>query len=54
MDWFVQSKIKDSLRNVEGALSRIKRILIDLRSNHDLLNNQLKEREEDVRSILEE
>lgn len=54
VDWFVQSKIKDSLRNVEGALSRIKRILIDLRSNHDLLNNQLKEREEDVRSILEE
>ena len=53
VDWFVQSKIKDSLRNVESTLSRIKRILIDLRSNHDLLNNQLKEREEEVRDILQ-
>ncbi|NLM04992.1 MAG: hypothetical protein GX214_08235 [Clostridiales bacterium] len=53
VDWFVQSKIKDSLRSVESALSRIKGILIDLRSNYDLLSYQLKEKEEEVRTILE-
>lgn len=53
VDWFVQSKINDSLRSVETALSKINSILIDLRKNYSILNNQIREREEQVKTILE-
>ncbi|MDR7871140.1 MAG: hypothetical protein RIN55_09790 [Tissierellaceae bacterium] len=53
VDWFVQSKIKDSLRSVEGALSRISSILGDLRKNSTELNNVLRVKEEEVKVILE-
>ncbi len=53
VDWFVQSKIKDSLRSVEKALSKINPILRDLRNNRNTLDNHLKESEDEVKEILE-
>ena len=53
VDLFIQSKIEDSLKSVDGALSRINSILIDLKKNRNTLNNELREKEEQVRTILE-
>lgn len=53
VDWFVQSKINNSLDSVNGAISKINPILKNLRSNQDTLNNQLREREVEVKRILE-
>lgn len=53
VDWFVQSKINRSIENVNGALSRIDSILRDLRNDRDKLNNLLKEKEAEVKKILE-
>ncbi|NLY44859.1 MAG: hypothetical protein GX053_02550 [Tissierella sp.] len=53
VDWFVQSKINNSLDSVNGAISKINPILKNLRSNQDTLNNQLSEREVEVKRILE-
>ena len=53
VDWFVQSKINNSLDSVIDAISKIKFILRDLSNNLKTLNNQLREREEDIRNILD-
>lgn len=53
VDWFVQSKINNSLTSVDEAISKINPILRDLRNNRDTLNNQLREIESEVKRILE-
>ena len=53
VDWFVQSKINNSLDSVNGAISKINPILRDLRNNRSILDNQLKEKEEEIKRILE-
>lgn len=52
VDWFVQSKIGDSLSKVENAISRINSILNELRRDNSLLNKQLREREDEVKAIV--
>jgi len=51
-DWFVQSKIKDSLNNVNEAMREIKVIISDLNQNINKLENNLKELELEVKNIL--
>lgn len=53
VDWFVQSKINDSLNRVENAKSKINTILNKLRIDHSRLKGQLNKREEEIKSILE-
>ncbi len=53
VDWFVQSKIKNSLDGVDGAISRINPILRDLSNNRSTLDDQLSEREAEIKKILE-
>ena len=53
VDWFVQSKIRNSLDSVDGAISKINPILRNLRNNRDILNSQLREREEVIKMLLE-
>ncbi|WP_130808010.1 hypothetical protein [Senegalia massiliensis] len=51
-DWFVQSKIKDSLNNVNEAMREIEVIISDLNQNINKLENNLKELELKVKNIL--
>lgn len=51
-DWFVQSKIKDSLNNVNEAMREIEVIISDLNQNINKLENNLKELELEVKNIL--
>ena len=53
VDWFVQSKIRNSLDSVDGAISKIDPILRDLRNSRNTLDNALREKEEVIKSILE-
>lgn len=51
-DWFVQSKIKDSLNNVNAAMREIEVIISDLNQNINKLENNLNELELEVKNIL--
>lgn len=53
VDWFVQSKINNSLYNAENAYNKIENIIIDLRSNLSVLQLKQKESEEKVKAIVE-
>jgi hypothetical protein len=53
VDWFVQSKINNSLDSVNGAISRINHVLRDLINNQNALKDQLSERKAEVKRILE-
>ena len=53
VDWFVQSKINDSLNSVDNVKSRINTILNKLRRDHSQLKGQLNKREEEIKRILE-
>lgn len=53
VDWFVQSKIKDSLTNVENVYDKIDNIVNDLRKSLYILEEQLRETEREIKTILE-
>ena len=53
VDWFVQSKINDSLQNVDNAYNRINDIVLDLRTNLEILESKLKEYQAKVKDIME-
>jgi len=53
VDWFVQSKINDSLQNVDNAYNRINDIVLDLRSNLEILESKLKEYQAKVKDMME-
>lgn len=53
IDWFVQSKINDSINRVENTYSKIDSIIIGLRSNLQILESNLLESESKVKVILE-
>lgn len=53
VDWFVQSKINDSLYNVENTYNKIDNIIMDLSSNLSLLQSKQKEVEVKVKEIVE-
>ena len=52
-DWFVQSKINESISNVENAYSRVESILSDLNRNLDIMQRELRSVEEGINMILE-
>jgi len=53
IDWFVQSKINESINKVENTYSKIDSIIIELRSNLQILESNLSESESKVKVILE-
>ena len=53
VDWFVQSKINDSLQNVDNAYNRINDIVLDLRSNLEILESKLKGYQAKVKDMME-
>lgn len=53
VDWFVQSKINDSLDRVRDASDKIENIINKLRSNLSNLENELKDKENEINRILE-
>ncbi|MBU5311277.1 hypothetical protein KQI38_04505 [Tissierella carlieri] len=52
-DWFVQSKINESISNVENAYSRVESILSDLNRNLDIMQREMQSVEEEIKMILE-
>lgn len=52
-DWFVQSKINESLSNVESAIGRVKSLLEDLRRNLKDLIREKEQLESEINEILE-
>ena len=52
-DWFVQSKINESISNVENAYSRVESILSDLNRNLDIMQREMQSVEEEINMILE-
>lgn len=52
-DWFVQSKINESISNVENAHSRVESILSDLNRNLDIMQREMQSVEEEIKMILE-
>ncbi|WFA08240.1 hypothetical protein [Tissierella sp. Yu-01] len=53
VDWFVQSKINDSLDRVKDASVKINSIINRLRANLDNLENELGDKENEIKEILE-
>jgi hypothetical protein len=54
VDWFVKSKINNSLSKVRSVRSEINRILDDLRRNRGELNNQKSSLEKQIEVLLKE
>jgi chromosome segregation ATPase len=53
VDWFVQSKINDSLDNVNRAFDKIDSIIVELRRNLNMLEVDLKDKEREIKELLE-
>lgn len=53
VDWFVQSKINDSLDNVNSVYNKIDRIIMDLKNNLNRLESELQTNELEISKILE-
>ena len=53
VDWFVQSKINDSLSNANNAYSKLDSIIMNLRNNLNALEVELVNKETEIRNILE-
>ncbi|WP_406243221.1 hypothetical protein ACF3M2_05160 [Tissierella carlieri] len=49
----MQSKINESISNVENAYSRVESILSDLNRNLDIMQRELRSVEEGINMILE-
>lgn len=52
-DWFVQSRINESINNVENASNKINNIIQTLKSNSDILKDKLQKEEVRAKNILE-
>lgn len=52
-DWFVQSKINDSLNNVENTINKIESIISNLKANKSNLESNLKDLEKKAINIIE-
>lgn len=52
-DWFVQSKINDSITNVDNAYNRVESILSDLNRNLIIMEREQEELEADINKLLE-
>ena len=53
VDYFVQSKINDSLDNVNRAFSKIDSIIMELKRNLNILETDLMEKEREIKDLLE-
>jgi hypothetical protein len=47
-DWFVQSKINESVSNVEKAYSRVESILLDLNRNLNIMQKEMQSVEKEI------
>lgn len=52
-DWFVQSKINDSIANTQNANRRLNSIVNDLRNDLNTLETDLRKREKEIKDLLE-
>lgn len=52
VDWFVQTKINNSLENVIQTIRKIEDILYDLRANSSILKDSIRKKEEEFKEIL--
>lgn len=52
-DWFVQSKINDSIANTQNANRRLNTIVNDLRNDLNTLETDLRKREKEIKDLLE-
>lgn len=53
VDWFVQSKINDSIDNVNNTINKVEGIVSNLEGHLNTLNNELINLETEVKNILE-